>query len=126
MASIDRIMPMLFGFIDASHQAAFESARDQHRRGGGLAKCCGAKTRNGGSCMLPPLEGQTRCLRHAGPNGARRYRDRQLQELAAGHLDPAVFAKAERRRAVNRLKYLWKKNPWVPGATIDLGIHEKA
>jgi hypothetical protein len=41
-------------------------------------------------------------------------------------LDPVVFAKAERRRAVNRLRWTWKKDPWFPGVTLDLGSHERA
>jgi hypothetical protein len=46
--------------------------------------------------------------------------------LAAGRLSPDVFVAAERRRAINRLRQCWKKDPWLPGVTIDLGAHEKA
>ena len=30
----------------------------------------------------------------------------------------------ERRRAANRLRDAWKKDPWLHGATLDLGEHE--
>jgi len=32
--------------------------------------------------------------------------------------------RSEGKRAANRLREQWKKNPWVPGATIDLSEHE--
>ncbi len=34
--------------------------------------------------------------------------------------------RAEARRAANRLGDQWKKKPWLPGSTIDLGAHESA
>ncbi len=117
---------MLNGFIDSQHQAKFEAARVEHQRGGALAKCCGARTRSGAACRMVPLSGQNRCLRHAGPAGARRYREQQIRDLALGRLDPEAFAEAERRRAVNRLRWTWKKDPWFPGITLDLGLHETA
>lgn len=118
---------MVNGFIDESHRAAFESARAAHRRGGPLAKCCGARTRSGSACRKPPLKGHKRCLNHAGPHAARAYRDAQLRDVAAGRLNPAAFEAAEQRRAMNRLRWLWKKHGlWVPGSTIDLGNHEPA
>jgi hypothetical protein len=117
---------MIKGFLNDRHRTAFELARDEHRRGGALAKCCGAHTRNGTACGMPPLKGHTRCLRHAGPHAARRHRDEQLHELAAGRLDPAVFEKAEKRRAANRMRQLWKKDPWISGSTLALGSHEDA
>jgi len=117
---------MIKGFLNDQHRAAFEFARSEHRRGGSKAKCCGAKTRGGGWCRMPPLTEQLRCLRHAGPVGARRHRESQLRELAAGRLDPIVFERAEQRRAANRLQRAWKADPWTPGTTIDLGLHEEA
>ncbi len=75
---------------------------------------------------MVPLTDHSRCLKHAGPAAARRYREQQIRELAAGRLEPAVFAEAERRRAVNRLRWTWKKDPWFPGVTLDLGVHEDA
>lgn len=117
---------MLSGFINEEHRALFEAGRALKRRGGALAECCGAKTRSGGTCKAPPLAGHNRCLKHAGPKAARAHRDHQLRELAAGRLSPAAFAAAEARRAANRLRSLWKKSPWWPGATIDLAAHEDA
>ena len=118
---------MLRGFLNSDHQIAFEIARSEHWRGGAKAKCCGARTRAGGICKQPPISGSLRCLRHAGPKAARAYRETQLRELSAGQLLPAEFAKAERKRAANRLRWLWKKyGPWLAGSTIDLGPYETA
>jgi hypothetical protein len=120
------IFLMLTGFLNEEHRAAFETARADHRRGGPLAKICGARTRGGAACKLPPLKGHTRCLRHAGPKAARRYREHQLKEVAVGRLEPVIFEAAEQRRAANRQRWLWKKyGPWVPGSTISLGVHEE-
>ncbi|MBZ9917110.1 hypothetical protein LB517_01420 [Mesorhizobium sp. BR1-1-12] len=65
-----------------------------------------------------------RCLRHAGPHAARAFRERQIRDVARGSLSPAEFAAHEARRAANRLHDNWKKNPWLPGSTIDLGQYE--
>lgn len=35
-----------------------------------------------------------------------------------------AFSRAEAKRAANRLRWEWKKNPWHPGKTIDLGAFE--
>jgi hypothetical protein len=117
---------MLNGFIDNNHRVACEASRERHRRGGENADICGAKTRRGSSCRMPPLRGHWRCLRHAGPKAARVHRERQLKDLAAGRLEPEVFARAEARRARNRLQRAWKQDVWTPGTTIGLGKHEDA
>jgi hypothetical protein len=76
---------------------------------------------------MPPLQGHTRCLRHAGPKAARAHREVQLRALASGRLDPTVFRVAEQKREANRLRWLWKKHgPWISGSTIDLDVHEAA
>lgn len=87
---------------------------------------CGARTRNGGNCRHAPLFGHTRCLRHAGPKAARAYRQRQFEDMQAGKISYAEFARSEAKRAANRLRDQWKKNPWVHGSTIDLGEYETA
>lgn len=94
-------------------------------RGAPDAPECGARTRNGSACQQPPIkEGNGRCLNHAGPHAARKHRETQLRAFRAGKISSDEWNRAEARRAANRLGWLWKKNPWVPGRTIDLGAHE--
>jgi hypothetical protein len=44
----------------------------------------------------------------------------------SGKLSHEEWVRAEGRRAANRLRDQWKKNPWLPGSTIDLGEREWA
>ena len=69
-------------------------------------------------------EGKGRCLRHCGPDAARAHRETQLRQMKTGKTSPEAFARAEARRARNKLINAWKKNPSLPGTTIDLGPHE--
>jgi hypothetical protein len=48
-----------------------------------------------------------------------------MRDLALGRLSPETFARAEAKRAVNKLRRAWRKNPWIEGRTIDLGAHER-
>lgn len=113
------------GFHSSQHRLAFEQGRERFQRGGPCAEACGARTRAGSPCLDVPLgDGGGRCLRHAGPKAARAYRERQLAQMQTGALAPDAFARAEARRARNALLDAWKKNPAVPGATIDLGPDE--
>lgn len=113
------------GFYSHEHRQAFLEAARLHRAvGGPLARVCGARTRSGRPCPKAPLAGETRCHRHGGPDQARRHRARQMQDLAAGRISPAQWAAAERRRARNRLNVAWRRDPWLPGQTIDLGDAE--
>lgn len=113
------------GFYSPEHRQAFIQAARPHRAvSGSLARVCGARTRSGKPCPQAPLAGEKRCHRHGGPDQARRHRERQLQDLAAGRLSPAEWAAAERRRARNRLTVAWRRDPWTPGRTIDLGDAE--
>lgn len=115
------------GFQSEEHEAAFRQGNLLVRRGGPAMAVCGARTRTGAACQQPPLrEGAGRCIRHAGPHAARAHRATQLRELASGKLTAEEWNRAEARRAANRLGDLWKKNPWVPGSTIDLGPAEAA
>lgn len=114
------------GFYSEAHRSAFEEGNRLYRRGGPLASTCGARLPGGGTCEYAPLKGEARCLRHGGPAAAKRYRDRQMQGLETGRVSPAEFARAEARRARNALQLSWKRDPRVPGATIDLGEHEWA
>lgn len=109
------------------HETKFRDGARKHRRGGELALVCGARLRSGGPCQNPPIkEGNGRCLSHAGPHAARAFRERQKRRFEAGSISAAEWNRAEARRAANRLGYLWKKNPWLPGSTIDLAEYEPA
>ena len=106
---------------------AFIQAAKTHQRGGAAARICGATTRNGGACSNPPIKGDTgRCLSHCGPKAAKAFRERQQRRFEAGKISAEEWNRAEARRVVNRLGDAWKKDPWLPGSTIDLGDHEEA
>lgn len=111
-------------FFSEEHERKFAVGRTLHRRGGPAERLCGARTRFGGTCRQRCLSGHNRCLRHAGPHAARQLRERQLRDLATGRISVAEFKRQERRREVNRLHDAWKRDPWLPGSTIDLGEHE--
>lgn len=113
-------------FYSPEHEAAFFAARDRHAAGGPEARICGARTRTGKACENIPLKGHHRCLMHCGVRAAREYRERQRQEFLSGKLSAEEWHRAEAKRAANRLQYRWRKDPWLPGATIDLGAHEAA
>lgn len=112
------------GVHSAAHADRFHAAARLVQRGGPLAAVCGARTRSGAGCTQEPLAGGVRCLRHGGRKAAAAHRERQLAGLRTGRVTPEVFARAEARRARNRLLDLWKRNPSVPGRTIDLGADE--
>jgi len=115
-----------FPFRDEQHEGRFAEGRANFRRGGAFAPLCGARTRNSGTCRQAPLAGHSRCLRHAGPKAARAYRQRQLDDMQAGTISYEDFSRSEAKRAANRLRDQWKKDPWVLGRTIDLGEYEMA
>jgi hypothetical protein len=52
------------------------------------------------------------------------HRQRQLEALSHGKLAVEDFVRFEAKRAANRLQRAWRKDPWLPGRTIDLGVHE--
>lgn len=109
------------------NQSGFLEGAQRTKRGGPDAPICGARTRQGGTCQNTPIrEGKGRCLRHAGPHAARAHRERQFRGLSTGRVSPAEWNRAEARRAANKLSRDWRKDPWVPGTTIDLGAHEDA
>lgn len=110
----------------SEHQTNFAAARARHCRGGADEVLCGARLRSGGACRQKPLAGHSRCIRHAGPHAARAFRERQRAAFRTGKISAVEFERAEARRAANRLRDRWKKNPWTPGQTIDLGEHEWA
>ncbi len=92
------------------------------------ARTCGARLKTGAACPNPAIKEskQGRCLSHCGPHAARAYRERQKRRFETGRVSSAEWNRAEARRAANRLGGQWKKNPWLPGSTIDLGEHECA
>jgi hypothetical protein len=116
---------MLYGFIDDNHRIAFEAARERVRRGGPEALCCGARLRSGGLCGHPPVSGSKRCRLHCGPVVSRQLRDIEIEQLARGELAHEDFAARDARRAANRTRDRWKRDPWQPGQTLDLGPHEE-
>lgn len=87
---------------------------------------CSARTKGGAPCPQPPLRGGPRCLRHAGPKAALAHRERQRARLATGGVTPAEWARAEARRARNKVGSAWRSDPSLPGATIELGPEEEA
>jgi len=116
---------LLQGFGSEEHEAQFRIGRHEHNRGGAARRVCGAMTRGGAPCRQPPLSGHGRCLRHAGPKAARELRRRQIADLSAGRMRPEEFERHELRRAANRLRDQWKRDPWTQGQTLDLAEHEE-
>lgn len=117
-------MKLIGGFHSDEQRANFFAAGESVRRGAPNARICGARTKGGGVCRQTPLKGAARCLRHAGPYHARLHRQRQLKAFAQGKLSLEDFERFETRRAVNALRSAWRRDPWTPGETIDLGEHE--
>ena len=114
------------GLHDEEHRRAFLEAAARTRFGAVGAPVCGAKTRDGGTCKKRPLSGERRCLRHAGPAAAKRYYARLFEAFGRGEISFDEWQGREHRRLVNRLPRVWAKNPWAPGATVDLGgLEEK-
>jgi len=112
-------------FQDEAHEALFRERARLTARGGEFAPTCGARTRTGGACPNPPIrEGKGRCLNHAGPKAANEHHERLWREFRSGKLSPADWHRREAKRAANRLHDNWKKDPWLPGRTIDLGPAE--
>lgn len=116
----------VFGqFQSEYHREKFFSRCDLRRFGGRDAEVCGANTKTGKTCENVPVKGGNgRCLLHCGPKLAHVVRDRQLADLKAGKITMAEWQALEGRRIRNRLQNTWKKSPWFPGQTINLGDHE--
>ncbi len=112
------------GFYSDQQAANFEVARTAFQRGRPSASVCGARTRNGSLCQAAPIRGHVRCIRHCGPKAAQEYRERQRRAFLRGRISAAEWFEAEAKRARNRLRDAWKKDPWLSGCTIDLGSHE--
>lgn len=114
------------GHADAELRRRFEEGRAQSRIpfGAGPALFCGARLRNGGACRQPKLRGHNRCLGHAGPKAAIAFRERQLRDLIDGRISADQWNRSEAKRARNRIRNQWRRDPWTPGSTIDLGVHE--
>lgn len=109
------------GIQSDEHRAALMAARDKVRN----ERVCGARTRTGALCRAVPIrEGKGRCLRHAGPKAANAHRQRMWEDVRRGKVSAEVWQRAEARRAANALQRAWRRDPWIPGRTIDLGPHE--
>jgi hypothetical protein len=113
-------------FNSETQRERFVDAATLYVRGGPLARTCGAKLRTGGVCSQLALAGEARCLRHGGPDAARRFRERQKAGMETGSVSPDEWARAEARRARNAVTYAWKRDPRLPGGTIALGKDEDA
>lgn len=117
-------MPRITGLKSETQRDRFLNAAKSYVRGGPLARTCGAKLRTGGVCEQLALAGEARCLRHGGPGAARRYRERQRAGLETGSVSADEWVRAEAKRARNALTWAWRKDPRLPGRTIDLGPDE--
>lgn len=117
-------MPLIPGFKSETQRERFFEAATLHFRGGPLARTCGARLRTGGTCTQLALAGEAQCLRHGGPAAARRFRERQKAGVETGSVSPDEWARAEAKRARNALTWAWRKDPRLPGRTIDLGPDE--
>ncbi len=115
-------------FASQKHEHLFHERGASYRFGEPALRTCGARLKTGASCPNPAIKEskQGRCLSHCGPHAARAYRARQKRRFEAGGVSAQEWNRAEARRAANRLGDQWKKNPWLPGSTIDLGEHEYA
>lgn len=112
------------GWRSPEHKANALAARRAFARCGPEARHCGAKLRKGGVCTQLALAEEDRCLRHCGPDAARRFRQRQQRAFERGEVAPEVWAAAEVRRARNALEWAWTRDPRLLGQTIDLGEAE--
>lgn len=115
-------------FASQEHESLFHERGEPYRMGSPGARTCGARLKTGAACPNPAIKEskQGRCLSHCGPHAARAYRVRQKRRFETGSVSAEEWNRAEARRAANRLGDQWKKNPWLPGSTIDLGEHEYA
>jgi len=114
------------GWRSPEHKANALAARRAFARHGPAVRHCGAKLRQGGVCTQLALAGEARCIQHAGPDAARRFRQRQKREFERGKVAPEVWQAAEARRARHALVWAWTRDPRLPGTTIDLGEAEGA
>ncbi|MBP9047179.1 MAG: hypothetical protein KBF85_02795 [Tabrizicola sp.] len=119
-------MPRTPGFKSDTQRERFFDGAEPYVWGGPLARTCGAKLRTGGLCAQPALAGEARCLRHGGRDAAQRFRERQRAGLKQGSVSAEEWARAEAKRARNALTWAWRKDPRLPGRTIDLGPDEAA
>ncbi len=119
-------MPRIPGFKSETQRERFFEGASLYVRGGPLARTCGARLRPEGTCTQLALAGEARCLRHGGPDAARRFRARQKAGLENGSVSADEWARAEAKRARNALTWAWRKDPRLPGRTIDLGPDEGA
>jgi hypothetical protein len=119
-------MQRLPGFKSDLQRERFFEGQALYRRGGLLSPTYGARTKTGVACTQVRMDGEKRCRRHGGPDAARRFRVRQLAGLRTGRVDPDTWQRAEARRAIHRQEWAWRKDPRLPGQTIDLGRDEDA
>ena len=112
------------GFHSEDHRRAFLEAGRSTQLGAPTAPLCGARTRGGGFCHRRPIEGFPRCLQHAGPKAAKVFHQRLFAAFGRGEIGLEEWQHRVHRRRVNKLPRIWTKDPWAPGASIDLGEFE--
>ncbi len=117
-------MPRIPGFKNDLQRERFFEVQALYRRGGPLSPTCGARTKMGVACTQVRMDGEKRCRRHGGPGAARRFRERQKAGLTTGSVSPDEWARAEAKRARNAVTRAWKRDPRLPGQTIDLEADE--
>lgn len=100
-------------FADAARRFWFGTGADARR--------CGAPTRAGTPCRCVTLRVRDRCALHLGGPQASARRVRLLEQVARGEATPVQAERAGVRAAVNRQRVLWRRDPWAPGITLDLG-----
>lgn len=111
------------GFRDAAHRVAAREGLIEFWRRGGCPRCGAPRRSDGQPCEFPVRASGLRCWLHAGTGAGRARRARRLDPENA---TPAQIAHAVRRAALNSLARRWRKDPWWPGLTLDLGGHESA
>jgi hypothetical protein len=105
-------------FADAARRFWFGTGADARR--------CGAPTRTGTPCRCVALRRRDRCSLHLGCSQASARRVRLLEQAARGEATPEQAERAGVRAAANRQRVLWRRDPWAPGVTLDLGDAEGA
>jgi len=71
---------------------------------------CGAKTRSGHPCRMPPVTGKTRCRMHGGtPPGRKPSGAPKGNRNAFVHGYYSAAARAERKRLADQLRWLKKE-----------------
>jgi hypothetical protein len=116
-----RFSGLITGFHTDAHRRAFEAGRDAFLAAGGPRRCA-SRTKSGRPCGGWALRGQTYCTHHA-PVSVRRAR---RLRLLSHPKTAAQAARALLREGARVQRVTWTRDRWVEGATIVLGLRDKA